>query len=783
MKPELRTDAVEQQTKEPLLAAFKAEAVPHLPLYVSEPDPTNTVSTSASWNRILARAIIALCGLMLLVTCYCFAGSRPMMPGFDFDTGTFSSASEQGATYQLGLGIADITGPVVEINMMGYADSNQLGTGLHMRMRSRAFLVASEDLSDRWVLINADICMGDTAVRLGVLEKLAELYPGLYTTRNVGIVGTHSHAGVGGYMQNVLPQITSRGFVRENYDAIVQGIVLSVQRAHGSLRPGNLELGVKTLLETNINRSPYAYAANPLEEREKYRYDQDKELVLLRFANIDGTDRGFASFFAVHGTSLYHNNTLISGDNKGMAAYLYESYMEPDTPPGNNTFVAGFFQASVGDTSPNTLGAYCETGADAGKECTYENSTCNGQAQGCQGRGPGFEVSDYESNRIIGYNQFQAAKEIMSSSTRALLTGNVRAVHQYVDMSDYKFKLANGTNVSTCPPALGYSFAGGTSDGAGKFDFTQNRNGSEHNPFWQAVKSGIGGSPTDKQKNCHLPKPILFNTGFAHKPYDWSPSIVDMQMFRVGSTIILVVPAEFTTMAGRRLMETVQNELFVQGIVGEDARVILTGPANTYSHYVSTPEEYRIQRYEGASTLFGPWTLDAYKSIFTSLVAYVADGFTPLPDPGPSPPDLRSQQKSFHLPVVSDIAPLGKPFGTVLQDVDEARIHHPGDVVFASFQGANPRNNLRLEDTYMRVERADGKRWKTVKTDSHPSTTFEWTRTSTILGTSTVILTWRIEDDVPAGLYRLRYFGDSVSLWRRGTSPFEGVSSTFAVSV
>ena len=38
----------------------------------------------------------------------------------------------------------------------------------------------------------------------------------------------------------------------------------------------------------------------------------------------EGSARGFLAFYAVHGTSLYENNTLVSGDNKGMAAYLYE---------------------------------------------------------------------------------------------------------------------------------------------------------------------------------------------------------------------------------------------------------------------------------------------------------------------------------------------------------------------------------------------------------------------------------------------------------------------------
>ena len=33
---------------------------------------------------------------------------------------------------------------------------------------------------------------------------------------------------------------------------------------------------------------------------------------------------------------------------------------------------------------------------------------------------------------------------------------------------------------------------------------------------------------------------------------------------------------------------------------------MVAGPANVYAHYVATREEYGVQRYEGASTIFGP---------------------------------------------------------------------------------------------------------------------------------------------------------------------------------
>ena len=47
----------------------------------------------------------------------------------------------------------------------------------------------------------------------------------------------------------------------------------------------------------------------------------------------------------------FQNNTLVSGDNKGMAAYLAESAFEPDSLPGNTTFVAGFSQGKCPSVS------------------------------------------------------------------------------------------------------------------------------------------------------------------------------------------------------------------------------------------------------------------------------------------------------------------------------------------------------------------------------------------------------------------------------------------------
>ena len=54
--------------------------------------------------------------------------------------------------------------------------------------------------------------------------------------------------------------------------------------------------------------------------------------------------------------------------------------------------------------------------------------------------------------------------------------GSIRSILQWIDMSNRIVSLNNGTKANTCSPALGYSFAAGTTDGPGEFDFTQGWN-------------------------------------------------------------------------------------------------------------------------------------------------------------------------------------------------------------------------------------------------------------------------------------------------------------------
>ncbi|KAI0477832.1 neutral/alkaline non-lysosomal ceramidase [Xylariaceae sp. FL0804] len=724
--------------------------------------------------------------------------------GFEFDHaarahGESSSSSSSdhstratttGDKYLLGVGKADITGPVAEINFAGYAYLSQVGTGLRQRIFARSFIIGDvNNPDDRFVYIVLDAQGGDTAVRYGVLEGLAALGDdySMYSQGNVALVSTHQHSGPGAWFNYLLPQVTSLGFYQESYQALVDGAVLSIQRAHSNLTEGYLDYGSVNITDANLSRSLYAYMANPEEERAQYSDSVDKEMTVLKFQRAsDSKNLGVLTWFPVHGTSAYENNTHVTGDNKGVAALMFEKAMEDDDSAAEG-FVAGFSQANVGDTTPNVLGAWCDDGS--GEMCSYENSTCsNGKSEDCHGRGPLFYELDLgiSSCYEIGKRQYDGARsayDTFNTTGTPVVGSTVKSFHFFQDMQYWSFQLPNGSEVQTCPAALGYSFAAGTTDGPGDFDFTQADSGSpDANPLWIVVKDLLK-APSAAQKACQGAKPVLLDVGELDTPYAWSPNIVDVQLLRVGQLVMIISPSEATTMSGRRWRAAIADAAAAQNITGGvEPKVVLGAPANTYAHYVATPEEYDIQRYEGASTLYGPWELPAYVNLTVSNIGYLAPGNTSSPAPGPSPPDNRNVSLSFITPVVEDNAPLFKSFGDVT--TQPSAQYARGAVVNATFVGADPRNNLRLEGTFAAIEQlgSDDSTWTQVRDDTDWHLVYTWTRTNTLLGYSDVVISWETSDDDAAGTYRTRYYGDWKNLLTGDITAFEGVSDSYTLS-
>ncbi|XP_044761583.1 neutral ceramidase [Coccinella septempunctata] len=676
------------------------------------------------------------------------------------------------ATYQVGIGIYDCTGPAAGVTFMGYAKSKQIGCGIHLRQFARSYII--DDGETRVAYVTVDTCMISHGLKKEVLSRLRKRFNGTYGYQNVILSGTHTHSAPGGYMMDMLYDIPDKGFVGETFMVLADGITKAIVQAHTNMVEARIFIATGEIIDANINRSPYSYLNNPEEERAKYKYDTDKDIVQLKFVRAsDDVPIGAINWYAVHPTSMNNTNCLITSDNVGYASILLEQFVNGGTIVGKGPFVGAFASTNLGDVSPNLRGPKC---INTGEDCDFKTSTCNGEAKYCIASGPGKDM--VESTSIIANRLLSKAKELFIQNEKEELTGPVRFIHKFVDVPKQKIKIraANGTEIEVrgCTPAMGQAFAAGTTDGPGEFDFRQGT--KSDNPIWNYIRDLIF-PPSEDVKQCHSPKEILINSGKIKFPYEWQPEIVATQLVMIGQVVLAAVPGEFTTMSGRRLRATVKDSIVRNGGPA-NARIIITGLSNLYTSYIATFEEYQIQRYEAASTIFGPHSLAIYQSVYSDLAEAMLKG-EEVP-PGPIPPDFRSQLISFTPPVIFDASPKGAHFGDcVQQPPDEVRI---GETVSAKFISGHPRNNVKQGKTFLTVEKQlENKTWQIVYTDANWETRYKWKKTCLFKGTSEATVEWDITGDVEPGTYRLRHFGH-YKLIIGAILPYSGTSKSFVVT-
>ena len=525
-------------------------------------------------------------------------------------------------SYNIGTGIGEVTDPAVGLPLQGMADQTQIATGVESPLYARAFVVALPPPAAAGgcvVIIVADIWAGTRRVKDGVLKRLATTHEGLYSETNVLLAGTHTHSAPGGFSGALLYDFDfDRGGCDEaTVTCIVDGCVKAVEMAHANLAPGRIYVNRGEVADCGRNRSQAAYLCNPRAERDRWGADTDREMLLLKFVKVDDGDReravGALSWYAIHPTDRGQKNTLVSGDNKGYASSLFEQRMGSDHRKPE-TFVAAFANANCGDVSGSVELGHIPDG-----------------------------VHDVAQMQKHGRQQFEVAERLFSAATEEV-TGPVDHRHTRVDFSHATVR---GGEARTWPAALGISFAAGSSEDSvpvpdlGIHEGITAANIDEGDALIAGVAglglSAIFGVSVIDQETAiaerkgHLPKPVVLMPGIDKPPA--VPQVLPVQLLRIGTFAIVGVPGELSTMAGRRLRTTVLDATSSTGI----SHVALGTYANEYAQYITTPEEYSSQQYEGASTLFGPHTLEAHQQVVAGLAAAIAQGTPAAPGPAPTP--------------------------------------------------------------------------------------------------------------------------------------------------
>ncbi len=710
---------------------------------------------------------------------------------------------ENNTAFRYATGLGDITGAATGSSMAGYVDGNQISTGLLDRQWARAFLLQTgcNGADARVVIVQLDIGLAFHAIRQEVMRKLTadvELKD-FYGEHNVMLNASHTHNSAGGQSHFDAYHVLTGGHDAENLTAVVSGVVAAIRKAHHNFAratPGRIGFNQGEVLNGNVQRSLPAYLQNPVHERQRFldvngnEVTTNRMMTLLKLVRDDGSRVGMLNYYPIHVTSIWQLNTLLSGDNKGYAAYRFEEDFDTDYF-ADETFLAGFMQADEGDASPNL---FVPEVSEADQR-SRDNAAYRARAGG---------RNEPENAIISGFKQYQKARELYDNASEHLV-GGIATAHIFVDFTgvtvanprDYPPELRPETAAyTTCAHALGVSMGAGAEDGRGpssegqtcantsqqdmdeaKAFFEQNAQSAQGFglPPGLIVPVGCDNAFYDNQGyDCHAEKPILFalnqRSPFVEPPSEQTlePAVQKLQIFVIGNLAIIGLPWEVTTMSGRRLRTAILDVLESAGV----DYAVISGLSNGFVHYLTTREEYAIQHYEGASTIFGPWSQEAVQQELVNLATQMRDG-----DPISSPfqaGDLVSIVSRYTNPMDKDEGNSG--FGDVVtQPLTSYTLGSDRVEATASFIGGHPRHDFKPGSSYLYIERETAPdTWTAVKTDADWDTRFA-TRFDDQDRTRYIDITWVIPADTVPGTYRIRHEGTSA------VGTYTGISDRFEV--
>jgi neutral ceramidase len=470
----------------------------------------------------------------------------------------------------------DIT-PPPGMPKAGHSRNAQSGTGF--RTRLRAAVVHLRAGTDALTLVHCDLLAGSAVVQQLVADAVRDLdvpLAGLF------IGATHTHAGPGQFHGNELMNRFSSnraGFDPAFTSWLVGRIAAAVREAVTGRRPARLAVGATEVWGLTRNRSYDAYLRNenaadaPPGRQGKYAA-VNPWLHLVRVDGVDGTPIAASVIFSIHGTGISHSDSAYNAD---VWAYLKGELGRRIERSTGHRPVVGAVEGTHGDVAPAVR--------------------------------PGMLV--YPEAERVGSGIGEAAAELYDR-LEADLASDVRLAAGFREV-----------DLATRPTVAGVSLpapAFGAATIAGAFENTT--------PLVHRIPPFRPGLPKPGARGPHGAKWIPGGRrghDLVIAPSTF-PSVLPLQLLRIGPLLVIGLPFEVTVESGRRVATAARN------VAGADvAHIAVSSLANEQFCYLTTPEEYSLQRYEGGNTLYGPQSQPFVAGCVARLAADLAAG--PVAEP------------------------------------------------------------------------------------------------------------------------------------------------------
>lgn len=621
-----------------------------------------------------------------------------------------ASAATKAPTLRAGVGKADIT-PQTGYYLGGWTRADRIAQGTHTRLFSRAMVL--ERGGRKIALVQVDLFM----IPGGMVKQIGEILAKRgFSERNILISASHTHSGPGGYanfptLNTAAPSTETLGdplsFARllkpdsadpALYTFLTKQISTAIRRADDDSGPATAGWGSSRIEGLTRNRSLEAHLADHgiVEARGQGRESQDPggylhtidpEVNLLRVDKLKrkrGSRKltriplGGWSTFADHGTVTKDSFPYYNADHHASAMRVFEASVRKEGKVPAKQEVLN----------------------------VYGNSNEGDQSAGLDRSGPA--ASDYVG-RVESAAMLQAWRSARkhSSRTPAMNTRWTRMCFcgQTVENNE---KVASESQV-------GLPFLTGSEEGRG--------------PLFDATGQVLEDRRSPVSVGPHGDKLSVPGLGGG------VPNGVPLLAIRVGTRMIVSLPGEGTKEVGARIKSAARSAIAGSGIKD----VVVSGLANEFILYLTTPEEYDRQHYEGGNTQFGRQSSNLLKQNIAELAGDLARG-TPAPDP-------------YAFDAANGIGPTGPDYGAGAASATATA--QPGGsyqrLQRATFSWTGGPRGLdrRVDKSFVTAQRQVRKRWQTV--DDDLGLAMLWT----VDADGRYAARWEIPRNAPRGTYRL----------------------------
>lgn len=445
------------------------------------------------------------------------------------------------------------------VPMAGYSVAGSCSEGIYNDLT-----VTSFNIGNKFFLVTVDL-MGLSCLLVQSIVEYCNNKGLMQINRNNLVINAiHNHTSMGGFFDcDFYNCYTSNrtGFIKQVFDFIVESISYAIIESCNDI---NIKLCKKIVYSNG--------KLNKIQVNRSFKKEPYNDIDIISFEDNKGDYFGHLIYVSVHPTMTGIDCKYLSSDFFGVARDVIESI---------NNVIIGFVNVALGDQAP-FLKIFEKSGYECGlKQC--------GKI--------GILLADQIMDIINNNN-----------NNKNLDINDIGIKTNYCDIYNAKFTDTNGNELCTeSDPHMGFSTLVGSEEAqvplAKRLGFRE-LNG-EHLNRW---KNELDKKPEianillypSLQMPCRLLRNVISYGQYYITGYDISdiPRNFNIYNYWFGSFKVYTSPFELTSGAVEEITSVLSTNK-------NKNKIVLTSVTDTYLSYLCNAEDYDLQSYEGASTLYG----------------------------------------------------------------------------------------------------------------------------------------------------------------------------------